>query len=369
MKPLRVGLLAVLAVAALAIAGPASASAANFIATGHDMDYHCGYNTTSECEYFKIVVNQARGSSTLPILAIDNGSEVKNALLNAGYAESEIQVVNPNEEPAFKEAAFVDSASNPKYSVIIVASDETCGGCDLNEESETNINARSADFATYFNHGGGIVALAGADRYETYYNFVPLKVGATAVSEPFTVQPFGESLGVTTEMANCCATHNSFAISPTAPPEPFKVLESDSAENSETIEVTGVIGEKGFEKEKPAPAPAPAPTPVVTVLPSKTEAAPKKCMSARVVTVHWTSQKSGALSKVTLSLNGKVYKRLPGSARSAKISFAGRSKGAVTLKIDGQAKKGGHFLSVRTFHPCAAKIESNNPVTLYLRHH
>lgn len=368
MKPLRVGLLAVLAVVALAIAGPASASAANFIATGHDMDYHCAGGTTSECEYFKIVVNQARGTSTLPILAIDNGTEVKSALLNAGYAESEIQVANPNEEPAFKETALVDSSSNPKYSVIITASDQTCGGCDLNEESETNINARSADFATYFNHGGGIVALAGAERFETYYNFVPLKLGATAVSAPFTVQPFGEGLGVTSEMANCCATHNSFAISPTAPPEPFKVLESDSAGNSETIEVSGVIGEKGFEKEKKVETPAPAP--VVAVLPAKTEKpAPKKCMSARIVLVHWTSQKSGALSKITLSLNGKVYKRLSGSARSAKISFAGRGPGAVTLKIDGTAKKGGHFLSVRTFHPCAAKIESTNPVTLFLRHH
>ena len=368
MKPLRVGLLAVLAVVALAIAGPASASAANFVATGHDMDYHCSGGTTSECAYFKIVVDQVRAGSTLPILAVDNGTEVKGALLNAGYAEGEIVVVNPNEATAFNATAFTDGAGNPLYSAIITASDETCGGCDLNEESETNINARAADFATYFNHGGGILALAGAERFSTYYKFVPLEVGATAVSPPFTVQPFGAGLGVTEEMANCCATHNSFAISPTEPPAPFKVLESDSENQSETIMVNGVIGSKGFE-EKKAETPAPTPTPVVTVLASKTEAPPKKCMSARVVTVHWTSQKSGALSAVTLSLNGKVYKRLPGSARSANISFAGRSAGAVTLKIDGKAKKGGHFLSVRTFHPCAAKIESNNPVTLFLRHH
>jgi hypothetical protein len=113
-----------------------------------------------------------------------------------------------------------------------------------------------------------------------------------------------------------------------------------------------------------------AATPVATVkvLASKVEA--KKCISSRVLTIHWTSQKSGPLSKITLSLNGKVYKHLGGSARQAKISFAGRGTGAVTLKIDGVAKNGGrHYRSVRTFHPCAAKIEDTNPVTLFLRHH
>ena len=367
MKPLRVGGLAMLAVVALAIAGPASASAAgaNFVATGHDMDYHCYYNDTSECEYLKIVVDKVRAGSTLPILVIDHGVEAKGALEHAGYLESEIVAVDPNEATAFNGTAFTDASGNPLFSAIIVASDETCGGCDNNEEGETNINARAADFATFFNHGGGILALAGAERFETFYNFVPLKVGATAVEAPFTVTPEGAGLGINEEMANCCATHNSFTI----PAAPFVVLEDDSAGNAETIAAFGVaIGEKGFEAPAPVAAPVTTPAPASAVLPSKTVVAPK-CTSKRSFTVHWSTARSGGLSKITLSLNGKVYKHLTGSARSTKISFAGRGPGAVTLKIDGTAVKGGHYVSVRTFHPCAAKIESTNPVTLFLRHH
>jgi hypothetical protein len=371
MKPLRVGGLAMLAVAALAIAGPASASAtgANFVATGHDMDLHCNGGSTAECEYFKIVVDKVRAGSTLPILAIDHGTEVKGALIKAGYAEVSVVAVDPDEAAALNAVAFTDGAGNPLYSAIIVASDQTCGGCDNDETGEANVNARAADFATFFNHGGGILALAGADRFATFYNFVPLKVGATVVEEPFTVTPEGAALGVTDPMVNCCATHNSFDI----PAAPFVVLETDELGKAETIAAFGVaIGAKGFEASAPpaAPAPtqAPAPAPAVSVLSSKTVVAPK-CTSTRSFTVHWSTARSGALSKIVLSLNGKLYKHLAGSVHKAKISFAGRGPGAVTLKIDGTAVKGSHYVSIRTFHPCAAKIEDTNPVTLFLRRH
>ena len=160
-----------LAAALFLIAVPTSAyaSGANFVATGHDMDYHCSGGTTEECEYLKIVVDKVRSGSTLPILAIDQGTEVERALINAGYTGTgEVVTVSPLETTTFNSTAFVDSSNHPLYSAIITASDSTCGGCDDTPEGETNINARAADFATYFNHGGGILALAGAENYETY---------------------------------------------------------------------------------------------------------------------------------------------------------------------------------------------------------
>lgn len=366
-----------LAAALFLIAVPTSAyaSGANFVATGHDMDYHCSGGTTEECEYLKIVVDKVRSGSTLPILAIDQGTEVERALINAGYTGTgEVVTVSPLETTTFNSTAFVDSSNHPLYSAIITASDSTCGGCDNTPEGETNINARAADFATYFNHGGGILALAGAENYETYYNFVPLSVGATAVSPPFTVTPEGEAIGINTLMANCCATHNSFSI----PKPPLVVLEDDSAEKAETIAAfNSVIEEGGFKTGKtettptptPTPAPAPAPAPAVAVLPSKTVVAPKKCMSVRALTLHWSSAKSGPLSSIVVTLNGKSYKHLSGSARQLHISFAGRGPGAVTVKIIGTATAGGTYVSTRIFHPCAASAGNNNPVTLFLRRH
>ncbi len=373
MRTLRLACLVALTMAAFVVVGPASslaATGANFIATGHDMDYHCSAGTTPECEYLKIVVEKVRNGSTLPILALDQGSELSNALADAGFTGAgEVVTVNPKETSTFDATPFVDSSDHPLYSAIITASDSSCGGCDDNTEGEENINARAADFATFFNNGGGILALAGAGNYATYYNFVPITVGATVVSPPFTVTTEGEALGVTTEMANCCATHNSFEI----PPSPLVVLEDDDAGKAETIAaLNATIGEGGFTTPptEPAPAPAPAPpppAPVATVLATKTVAPPKKCMSVRAVTVHWSTILSGPLSAVEVTLDGQSYKHLSGSARKLHISFAGRSKGAVTVKIIGTAVSGGKWVSTRIFHPCEAAIATTQPVTLFLK--
>jgi hypothetical protein len=242
-------------VAGTVASSSAYASGATFIATGHDMDFHCGFGDTEECEYLKIVVNQVRAGSTKPILALDEGgtssstseiAEVPTALVDAGFTgEGEVTTVNPANATEFNAVEFVDKEGHPNYSAIITASDEGCGGCDNNEAGENNINARAKDFETFFDAGGGILALAGATRFETYYNFVPLKIGATFVSPPFTVTPFGASLGITEAMANCCATHNSFTI----PAEPFQVLETDTIGNAETIGAFGTtITEGGFGK-------------------------------------------------------------------------------------------------------------------------
>ncbi len=372
MSPLRGGGLTVLVVAACMIAGPASSLAstgANFVATGHDMDFHCATGTPEECEYLKIVLDKVRSGSTLPILAIDQGTELPNALSDAGFKGSgEVVTVNPTDTETFNAMAFVDGSDHPLYSAIVTASDSSCGGCDDTPEGETNVNARAGDFATYFNHGGGILALAGADNYSTYYSFVPLTVGATVVSPPFTVTSDGSSLGVTDAMANCCETHNSFTI----PPSPLVVLEDDGAGKAEMIAAFGAeIGEGGFTAppEEKTTTTTTTPTPAAAVLPSKTEVAPKKCTSVRSVTIHWLTAKSGPLSKVLITLNGKIYKRLAGNAGKAKISFGGRSAGAVTVKITGTATAGGKYISTRIFHPCAASAGNSGPVVLFLRHH
>ncbi|MFI4990589.1 MAG: hypothetical protein ACHQHO_06710 [Solirubrobacterales bacterium] len=375
MRSLLRGGTATIAACALALAVMASsafaASGANFVATGHDMDYHCDSGTTEECEYLKIVVDKVRAGSTLPILAIDQGTEVKGALEAAGYGASEIVTVDPTEAATFAATPFVDGSGHPLYSAIITASDSTCGGCDDTPEGEANINARAADFASYFNAGGGILALAGADEFETYYNFVPLKVAATAVEAPFTVTPEGAALGVNEAMANCCATHNSFSI----PPAPLVVLENDSAGQAETIAALGVaIGEGGFVPVTPpaqTPAAAPPAATTTTVAPSSSvkasvTKAPKQCKSARSVTVHWKAPGGVTLDKVSISLNGKRSRSLSGGADHAKISFAGRGKGAVKVKIVGAAA-GASYVSTRIFHPCVPAAEASQVHTLVLR--
>ena len=230
---LSMALIGALMVAAASSAG-ASTTGGNFFGTGHDMDFHCTFGSADECAYFKIVVDKARNGSTLPILALDQGSQVPTALSKIG--EGPVTTVDPSNASLFNATAFVDASNNPKYSVIITASDSTCGGCDNTPAGESNINARAADFTTYFDHGGNIIALTGAENFSTYYNFLPL-TGLTGapVSPPFTVTSDGAALGITSAMANCCITHSSFKI----PPSPFKTLETDSSGLAETIDCLG----------------------------------------------------------------------------------------------------------------------------------
>ncbi|HEV2923066.1 MAG TPA: hypothetical protein VGW98_03470 [Solirubrobacteraceae bacterium] len=225
-----------------------SAYGGNFIATGHDMDWHCykhetvGETNQEECPYLKIVVDKVRNGSTAKILALDpprfGVQQLKQALANAGYAAGEVETVDPS-KAAFKTLPFVDASGAPIYSAIVTASDEVVGA-DMSEAGETEINKRASDFKTYFNAGGGILALSGGNspRLKTYYNFVPLTVTAVAVGPPFTVTPEGAKLGITDKggvgnkgMANCCLTHNSFNI----PPCPLVILEKDKENRAETI--------------------------------------------------------------------------------------------------------------------------------------
>jgi uncharacterized repeat protein (TIGR01451 family) len=220
----------------------AAATGANFISTGHDMDLHCAGGDTAECAYFKIVVDKVRNGSTLPILALDEGTELTDAL--SATSETPVTAVDPSNAAVFNATAFISSTGAPLFSAIITASDGTCGGCDNSTTGEANINARANDFKAFFNAGGGILALAGAENRATYYNFVPLSsITAAAVSEPFTVTTTGAALGITAAMANCCATHNSFEI----PSAPLVVLETDNSGLAETIAAfNATIGGGGF---------------------------------------------------------------------------------------------------------------------------
>jgi hypothetical protein len=209
-----------------------AAAGANMVLTGHDFDYHCGFGDSNECAYFKLMLDLVRNGSTLPVLALDEGSEVSYTVSAAYGSTSFLDVVNPTSS-AWTTLPLVDAHGAPLYSALIVASDYTCGGCDNEPTGEAAINARASDIATFFNAGGGIMALAGADNYATYYNFLPISASGAEVTYPFTPTTYGASLGITSAMANCCATHNSFDLPPSG--SALKVAETDGAGIAETL--------------------------------------------------------------------------------------------------------------------------------------
>jgi hypothetical protein len=226
--------------AALAFAGPASAG--RLVITGHDADLHCA-GGEPQCHFVSTAVNYVRGGApdpNKPVLVLDRLNLQMVGALDAAFGSGVVprQVVDPRSQFAGV------PLSTDNYSAILIASDVTCGGCDLNEFGSTPdsdaINARRADIAAFFNAGGGVYANAGASHgdgdaangADTYYSFLPIPVGGAPVSGPFCLTPLGASIGFedsptsltgcpdrsrrrgTNDDINCCQTHNSFITPP-----------------------------------------------------------------------------------------------------------------------------------------------------------
>lgn len=222
--------------------------------TGHDPDYHCTFEAL-QCHYLQVAVNFVTNGSTLPVLALDHGTEVATAI-NSAFGGSGPSVTTVDPRSGFAGLPLVSSSGTPLYSAIVVASDITCGGCDNNDDigitPDTDaINARTTDIAQFFNAGGGILALAGANNLNVFYNFLPLPVTATTTNSPYTFTSVGLTLGlVEGQDDNCCATHNSFNL-PSTPG--LQVAETDNAGNAETIISTSVAAKNWIRSSNTSP--------------------------------------------------------------------------------------------------------------------
>ncbi|HJT59405.1 MAG TPA: right-handed parallel beta-helix repeat-containing protein [Ktedonobacteraceae bacterium] len=216
----------------------------NLWVTGHDADYHCATDG-EQCNYLQVAVNFVTNGSSLPILALDHGSLVPTAISDA-FGGNGPTVITIDPRSQFAGLPLVDQNGQPLYSAIVVASDITCGGCDNNNgfgdtPDSDAINARAADIQAFFNAGGGILALAGADNISVFYNFLPIQAVGASTTPPYTFTSLGLSLGlIEGSDDNCCETHNSFELPGSG--NPFQVAEVDSAGLAETMIVENGTG-------------------------------------------------------------------------------------------------------------------------------
>src|SRR4051794_17329805 len=127
----------VLSVVACVMLWPAAtAQAGRLIATGHDADLHCA-GGGPQCAFFKTAVDYARGGAanpSLPVLVLDTSAGQVASALDSAYGVGVVPrvVVDPR-APEFSTTPITTAL----YSAIIVASDFTCGGCDLNLPVDT----------------------------------------------------------------------------------------------------------------------------------------------------------------------------------------------------------------------------------------
>jgi hypothetical protein len=169
--------LAFVGASALAMGFASSAAAAgggNIILTGHDNDFHCdggpGFpsGASGPCAVVGAEAKFVSNGSSLPILVIDNGTELSRALTFDGvsFVAKSVSAVT---------AADFDIT---KYSAFAVASVTTCGGCDNPPGSGTTLSAFNSSIASFFNAGGGILGLTGANDPNAFA-YVPESGGVT----------------------------------------------------------------------------------------------------------------------------------------------------------------------------------------------
>src|SRR4051794_20737755 len=120
-----------------------SAFAGNFLASGHDYDLHCQFGG-AQCHYLKVAIQFVRSGApdpTKPVLVLDTGSLEMFNSITGQFGPSSAVLMDPS-SPGFATAPINTSL----YSAVAIASDQTCGGCDLNilgTNDSDAINARA----------------------------------------------------------------------------------------------------------------------------------------------------------------------------------------------------------------------------------
>jgi len=79
------------------------------------------------------------------------------------------------------------------------------------------------------------------------FGFVPIGVSSVGTTSPYTVTPFGASLGLTDAIVSDCCTHNSFA-----PVSGLQVVDMDQNGIPTTLAGDVSIGGGGFGVPEPA---------------------------------------------------------------------------------------------------------------------
>jgi hypothetical protein len=188
---------ALLAVGAL-LAVPASASAGRLIVTGHDADRRCAL-LDQQCGFLEATIKYVRDtapSAKKPVLVLDRGPKqlvvaIQKAWGGSYAAAPKLRVVDP------RSAGFAKLAIDAKrFSVIAIASDSSCGGCDLEWQDAQAIWKRRAAIQSFLNQGGGIYAGAGGSNAAAYYRFMPVPAPGPGSEGPFAVTAYGKRVGL-----------------------------------------------------------------------------------------------------------------------------------------------------------------------------
>jgi hypothetical protein len=179
------------------------AQAGNILLTGHDNDFHCTYGDSNACAALGAEASYVRAGSSLPMLVIDDGTELSGSLSGLGVPIVSVSVGS----------VTAGMFNHSVYSAFAVASVTSCGGCDNPTGTGTALAGFSSAIASFFDAGGGILGLTSAGD-PNGFAYVPDAAGSPTpifTSSGFTATPTGLA-GIPGFIAvNGDETHNVFA--------------------------------------------------------------------------------------------------------------------------------------------------------------
>ncbi|MEA2426943.1 MAG: hypothetical protein QOF37_571 [Thermoleophilaceae bacterium] len=358
----------------LLLANASAASAGRLIATGHDFDCHAGganCSTTGQEHFLIVSVAFVRAGAPDPSKPVhdlscntsDSSASDLEKVLQTNYGSSLPRTNMCPSSPAFAS----EPLTTDRYSAILVGSschdghryslNNNCEGTSGTTPDSDALNARSADIAAFFNQGGGVLALAGAnsgngdpsDGPDTYYNFVPIGIGGKVVNPPFKLTDAGRLMGIedshngigTHDDINCCETHNSFVEPPAG--SPLQVAERDSTGAPETLVVgNGQIQNGSFVGQSDYPGGS---NPLG--LPS-----PKKCVDKRKFRFRIHQPRTGSVRRVDVFINGKRKQSISGNPVNQVAIKRLPVKGKYKVKIIAFTTNLTQTISTRTYRAC-----------------
>ena len=177
---------------------PASASAGRLIVTGHDADRRCA-QLGQQCGFLKASIKYVRETapaSKKPVLVLDRGPKqlaaaIQKAWSNGvSYTGPKLRIVDPR-SPTFAKLAI----DYTRFSAIAIASDSSCGGCDLEAADSAALWRRRNALQKFLTKGGGIYLGAGGSNAAAYYRFMPVPAAGPGSEGPFVLTAYGKRIG------------------------------------------------------------------------------------------------------------------------------------------------------------------------------
>jgi hypothetical protein len=94
--------------------------------------------------------------------------------------------------------------------------------------------------------------------------------------------------------------------------------------------------------------------PTLTPIPTLGSSGSATCVSARIVTLHWTLPAGRSAQTLTVTVNAKTYRRLADTAQHVTISMVGLPAETVVVQVAATTASGTLLATTRRYHTCEA---------------